>query len=335
MVALATPSLGGGGASIQPPQVVTNGTSATTALGGGSSPSTSGTGLNVASLYPNQPTTGTFTAAMGTAAAVGTATAAQASDVAGMGSQNTNDPTNVAGQLNDITSANSPYMQLARQQGMLSAAQRGLGNSSIAAGNAEAAAVQAAAPLAEQNASEAAQGKLQNSQLETQANEFNAGQTNANQQLDAQLKTQTSQFNASQQQSAGATNAAALNAMREQTQQIVAQMNTQFLSGTMAQQLAGIQGQYSELIAQNQSAAALVQTTLNGMSAALSNPQVNATQAAQAVKTEMTMLNSALGMINVLNGGSPTATPPVSSTAAPGTPGTTIPGVPTGVPPKK
>lgn len=322
--------VGGGGASItKPPTVLpapgtgpsgpTNGTSST----GISNPPTP-SNPSLTPLEPVQPVTGTFTAVNGTAAPVGTATQASASNVDPMGTQNPNDLTNTAGQLDNITSANSPYMQLARQQGMLTAASRGLGNSSIAAGNSEASAVAAAAPLAEQNASEAAQGKLQNSQLDTQTNEFNAGQTNANQQLDAQLKTQTSQFNASQQQSAGATNAAALNAMREQTQALTAQLNTQFLSGSMAQTLAGIQGQYSELIAQNQSAAALVQSTLNGMTTIMGNPQINATQAAQAIQAEMAFLNSSLGMINVLNGGTVAALPAVGNVA----PQTKVPGVP-------
>jgi hypothetical protein len=341
MAATNSSQLGGGGASITQPPLVTNTsggvTNGTSAAGGGNTgilnpPTPSNPSLS--SLYPTQPTTGTFTAVNGTASLAGTATAAAASDVGSQasistGSINPNDSTNAASQLDAITSSNSPYMQLARQQGMLSAAQRGLGNSSIASGASEAAATAAAAPLAQQNASEASQGQMQNSQLNTQANEFNAGQQNANQQLDAQLSTQTNQFNASQQQSAGATNAAALNAMRSQTQQIMAQMNTQFLSGSQAQTLAGIQGQYSELIAQNQSAAALTQSVLNGISTALANPQINSTQAAQAISVETTLLNSALGMINTLNGGSPTALPNVNTSS---THGNTAPPPPTGVP---
>jgi hypothetical protein len=339
MAATNSSQLGGGGASITPPAVVTNGgaSNGASSAGGGNTgilnpPTPSNPSLS--SLYPTQPVTGTFTGVNGTAATVGTATAAAASDVGkqadiSTGSMNPNDSTNAASQLDAITSTNSPYMQLARKQGMLSAAQRGLGNSSIAAGASEAAATAAAEPLAQQNASEASSGQMQNSQLNTQANEFNAGQTNANQQLDAQLKTQTSQFNASQQQSAGATNAAALNAMRQQTQQIMAQLNTQFLSGSQAQTLAGIQGQYSELIAQNQSAAALTQSVLNGIASALANPQINSSQAAQAISVETTLLNSALGMINTLNGGSPTALPNVNTSS---THGNTAPPPPTGAP---
>lgn len=325
--------LGGGGVATSAPTPAGNNPVPTTPTNGTSSsgvlnPPTP-SNPSVTSLVPAQPTTATFTGVNGTAATVGTATNAATSDVGKLadissGSANPNDSTNSASQLDAITSTDSPYMQLARKQGMLSAASRGLGNSSIAAGNSEASAVAAAAPLAEQNASTAASGQLQNSQLDTQTSEFNAGQQNANAQLDAQLKTQTSQFNASQQQSTGATNAAAINAMREQTQAITAQLNTQFLSGSMAQTLAGIQGQYSELIAQNQSAAALVQSTLNGISAAMANPQVNATQASQAIAAEIAFMNSSLGMINILNGGSPNALS--AGIAAPGSTPTANPG---------
>jgi hypothetical protein len=342
MAATNSSQLGGGGASIAPPTLATNpggsSTNGTSAAGGGntgvlSPPTPSNPSLS--SLYPTAPVTGTFSAVNGTASLAGTATAAVASDVGNQasistGSMNPNDSTNAASQLNSITSTNSPYMQLARKQGMLSAAQRGLGNSSIAAGASEAAATAAAAPLAQQNASAASQGQMQNSQLNTQVSDFNAGEQSANQQLDAQLQTQTSQANAEQQQSAGATNAAALNVMKQQTQQIIAQMNTQFLSGSQAQTLAGIQGQYSELIAQNQSAAALTQSALNGIASAMANPQINASQSAQAISVETTLLNSALGMINVLNGGNPTALPNVSNVTsvhnAPAPP-TTVPGL--------
>jgi len=55
-------------------------------------------------------------------------------------------------QLNGLVASNSPYIQQARQQAMNAASGRGLLNSSMAAGNAQAAAIQAALPIAQQNA---------------------------------------------------------------------------------------------------------------------------------------------------------------------------------------
>jgi len=55
-------------------------------------------------------------------------------------------------QLNSLVSQNSPYLQQARLQATQAANARGLGNSSIAAGNAQAAAIQAALPIATNDA---------------------------------------------------------------------------------------------------------------------------------------------------------------------------------------
>lgn len=288
------------------------------------------------------------------------ATAAKASPLADISNgMQANDSTNAASQLNAITAANSPYIQQAEQQGLLSAASRGLENSSIGAGAAEAAAVQAAAPFAEQNASAATQGvltnaqlaqqaalqnsqlgtqvsqqnaalgtqvsqqnaglatqvaeqnaqlgttaSLQNSQLRTQAGEFNASQQNANQQLNAQLATQQGQFNASQTQAAAATNAAANNAMTQQTMQLNESINQQYLSGTQAQTLASIQGQYNQLIAQNSAAASLYTTMLNGINATMANKDIAPSRVADTIAADQSLLSTGLGIIDAINGGS-------------------------------
>lgn len=274
------------------------------------------------SLQTQNPGANTFGAsASGTAANVGTATSAAASPVGtiagiGNGQINPNDATNAASQLDAITNSNSPYIQQAEQQGMLSAAARGLENSSLGAGASEAAAVQAAAPLAEQNASGATTGQLQNSQLQTQASEFNASQQNANQQLQAQLSTQQGQFNASQQQAADAANASAQNAMKAQVMQLDEQINQQYLSGSQAQSLASIQGQYNELIASNSSASSMFTSMMNGISATMANQNIAPQRAAATIQADMSLMESGLGIINALNGGSTNASIDTSGTTA-------------------
>jgi hypothetical protein len=261
-------------------------------------------------------TAGTFAAsAGGTATPIGTTPTAAASltgtmAAIGNGQFNPQDATNSAAQLDAITKANSPYVQQAEQQGLLSAASRGLENSSIGAGAAEGAAVAAAAPLAEQNAGEASQGLLQNAQLSTQANEFNASQQNANQQLAAQLGTQENQFNASQTQAAAATNTAAQNSMKQQAMQLDEQISQQYLSGSQAQSLAGIQGQYNELIASNSSAASMYTSMMNGISATMANQNIAPGRVADTIQADMNLLESGLGIINSLNGGSTNAIVP-------------------------
>jgi|SRR5580700_703790 hypothetical protein len=294
------------------------------------SPTTTASGIttpsapSLQSLMTAPQTAGTFAAsAGGTATPIGTtptATASLAGTMAGItnGQINPQDSTNSASQIDAITNANSPYIQQAEQQGLLSAASRGLENSSIGAGSAEAAAVSAAAPLAEENASEASQGMLQNAQLSTQANEFNASQQNANQQLTAQLGTQEEQFNASQTQSAAATNAAAQNAMTQQVMSLDEQISQQYLSGTQAQSLAGIQGQYNELIASNSSASSMFTSMMNGISAMMSNQNIAAGTVASNVANDMNLLQSGLGIINSLNGGSGANVPGVNTTVSNG-----------------
>lgn len=62
-------------------------------------------------------------------------------------------PNELAGyHMNQLTAENSPYIQQARMQAMAQANARGLGNSSYAMGNAQGAAINAAMPLAQQQA---------------------------------------------------------------------------------------------------------------------------------------------------------------------------------------
>jgi hypothetical protein len=174
-------------------------------------------------------------AAPGVSAAVDDATQNQA--VAG--SQGYTAET-AANQLLEQTGQDSPLMQRAQQEGMLTAARRGLQNSSIAAGSSMGAMVDRATPIALQDsqsinqarafeanaANEAAQlnaqmqqqtglagldantrAALQDAGLLTETGQFNANQINSMEQLNTQLGTQTEQFNASQRNSIATLNA--------------------------------------------------------------------------------------------------------------------------------
>lgn len=68
----------------------------------------------------------------------------------------------VQNQLNDLTASDSRYIGQARNSAAAEAAARGLGNSSYAAGNAEAAAIRAALPIATADAGMFAQAALAN-----------------------------------------------------------------------------------------------------------------------------------------------------------------------------
>jgi len=74
------------------------------------------------------------------------------------------DATNVNDQLSSTLNSNSLLMRVARSNGQATAAQRGLGNSSIGAESSQRAMVDAALPIAQQNAQQSHQG--QQSQLD-------------------------------------------------------------------------------------------------------------------------------------------------------------------------
>lgn len=274
-------------------------------------------------LTPKNPGASTYTAATSPTAATGTASqvgnlnaaSAQNTDAATLtnGKMDPNDSTNSASQLDAITSQNSPYIQLAEQQGLLTAASRGLENSSLGAGAAQAAATAAAAPLAQQNASEAATAKNQNAQLGTQASEFNSSQDAAAKELQAQLGTSVSQanaqmktandeFNAQQTQAADAANAAAKNTMSAQTAALTEDMNKQDLSGTQAARLADIQSQSAQLIASNQSASSLYSSYMSSMSATMANKDIAPGRVADSITAMQSMLQSGLGVIDQMSG---------------------------------
>lgn len=99
-----------------------------------------------------------------------------------------NQPTDtVAGQLNTLLSSGSPYIERARYSAAETANSRGLLNSSMAAGAGEAAAIDAALPIASQDAGIFNTTRLTNQQYKNRASEFGANAANT-----------TSMFNAGQ-----------------------------------------------------------------------------------------------------------------------------------------
>lgn len=113
-------------------------------------------------------------------------------------------------QMNNITSQSSPLMERAKKTGILTAASRGMENSSIAAGAATGAMVDRAMPMAQQDASTYQQQSLTNQAAINRADEFSAGTASTAQlaeaghaaqaaSQEASQETAVSQFNADQQ----------------------------------------------------------------------------------------------------------------------------------------
>lgn len=163
--------------------------------------------------------------------------------------QGTVDPATMmsAEQLNKITSQDSANMRRASQQGMLSAASRGLQNSSIAAGAAQGAMVDRATPLAQQDAATYYSNMRSNvdaqnrasevsAQLKAQAAMQNAALAGQMGMQQSQLETQVSMANAQAEND--------LKALSSQLQTAVNQQNADAVN-RIQQQMADIQSQMS------------------------------------------------------------------------------------------
>lgn len=231
--------------------------------------------------------------------------------------------------LNTITSQDSPLMQRARQEGMLLAARRGLQNSSLAAGQAQGALVDRAAPIAGQEADILQGQRLANQQATNTASQFNAGSETDVSKLNAQLGTQTSlqnaqnatetsRFNAETAAQKAQQDAQAENAMRTAVMNQNAELNKQYLSGTQAQDLATIQAQYQALIQSNASAANLYNTYFQTISQVMSNPNIDPARIAQIVGTLQQSLVGGMDFLNAMSSiGGGTSGAPMSGVPAP------------------
>lgn len=84
----------------------------------------------------------------------------------------------VENRISDIIKADSPLMQVARTQANQQSNARGTLNSSMATGAAQRAVIEAATPIAAQDAQTSAQFKRDNQSAENAAGQFNAGEVN-------------------------------------------------------------------------------------------------------------------------------------------------------------
>lgn len=184
-------------------------------------------------------------------------------------------------QLYDFTSKDSPTMQLARQKGLLVSADRGLLNSSDAAGSAMAAMVSAAQPYALQDA-------------QTYNNQDLTNQAASNQFKMAGYQTGLNNVNQTYVANNTAANTAALAPILT-----ASQIQQQQLGALDAQKLAGLQNQYSKDQTNNAAIATqqtnfqqqyndyLVRNGLQDSSQAFSRWQTEANNANQLQQTAM------------------------------------------------
>ena len=161
--------------------------------------------------------------------------------------------------LNGLLDSNSRYIKLARAAGERQAQERGLLNSSLAAGSSEAAAIAAAAPLASQDASIIAQRNQ--SRLEGDINQRNATSIQGLQ--DASAMERLKLTTASQEKVAASGESAAMARLKES----IASNDRQAILS------AETQLQASQIAANSQ----LTSTYLSALGQLSSNPEIDAT----------------------------------------------------------
>lgn len=287
------------------------------------------------SLTPTAPTASTSTAATPgllsyTGAATGLGTLNNASAI----TRNVDNNELSGNQLSSLLDEDSPYLQAARTQALQQANRSGLLNTSMAAGAGSMAAIQAAAPFAQQqaqafqnvlntNQNNQQQVNLTNASAANNMSQFNAGQTqqnnqfNANNQLQANTQNianamttnqfnanaanQQSQFNAQQQQQNNQFNASTQNQQSQfntgQTNQMIATM----LDQQNKMQLADIEASYKTLMQADDAAFKFYQSTLQNISDIMMNPDLTPTAKNTAVTNQNTYLRTGLQILGSMN----------------------------------
>ena len=196
------------------------------------------------------------------------------------------DTDSVSGQLDRILGKDSPYLDRARAGATQYANSRGLINSSIAAGAGEAAAIDAALPIASQDASTYSQQRLTNQAAGNTALGFGADSANRAGIVNAGAANEFSKI--------GATAGAASKLQAEKAQQDIA---LQTLRGNQATGLADIEANYKTLLQVSDAAKTIFATQTQMMTAVMGDINTTPEQKQAAVDRLTGILRSSLAVI--------------------------------------
>lgn len=197
----------------------------------------------------------------------------------------------VAGQVNKIIAEDSPLMQRANLRSTQEMNKRGLVNSSMAVGAGQAAVMDAALPIASQDA-----------QTNARAAEFNAGAENALQNQSNAIRQQTATANFSVAADTAKQNfdqqfKAALSNADMQTKAYLTQAE-----GGIKQTLANIEADYKTLIQTSASASDTYRGTLTAVASVLGDTNMTAESKTAAINGLMGRMEVAMNLIGSING---------------------------------
>lgn len=207
-------------------------------------------------------------------------------------SQVTIDPAkqSVSGQLKAILSEGSPYLDRARASALETANSRGLINSTMAAQAGEAAAIDAALPIASADANIYNNAEFTNKAAENQASQFGAGASNT-----ASLANAGAVSDIGKLQEQGSQQRQTLAQSGQQEQQL------QTMKGEQAQNLANIEATYKGLIQASSSASDLFKNLSGSMNVLLADPNTTAEQKQAGVNAMSQVLKAGLAVVGSIS----------------------------------
>ncbi len=203
----------------------------------------------------------------------------------------------VAGQMDALLKSGSPYIERAKAGAAQTANARGLLNSSMAAGAGEAAAIDAALPIASADAAAYGTAARENQGYTNTAGQFNAAARNT-----SNLQTQAT----TAQKGIIETQATAQSRLqKEASDQKIAQLvqagqidqALQEVKGQQATELASIEAQYKQLMQSSASAATVFQQVSKNINDILNDPNTSVEQKQAAVSNQTAMLQSSMSVI--------------------------------------
>lgn len=207
----------------------------------------------------------------------------------------------VAGQLNKIIDADGPLQQQAAARSRAAMADRGLVNSSMAVGAGQAAVIDSAMPIAQQDAATYSAAAAQRVSERNQTNQFNANQANQVALTNQAAEQDINKFNASQQTQTSQFNASARQAADQFNISENAAMLRQGMDADTRVKLADIEANYQTLMQASQSAGTLYSQMLTNLSNITMNKDMSAAAKDAAVRQQYEYLTNGMNLIAAMN----------------------------------
>lgn len=210
----------------------------------------------------------------------------------------------VQGRMEGLLSQGSQYMKLAESKANEVSNQRGLLSSTMAVGAAQRANIEAALPIASQDAATFDLRERSNQGYLNQADQFNAGQDQQMELANMESENQAGQFNAGASQQASEFNASQANQMLQQQwsqesaqahEQTMASLNAQLEQGLIdSKAFANLRGQYLD------SFTSVVNESNINISEIQSNANIPAEEKTKMIENQIKMRDADLKALQVL-----------------------------------